>query len=102
MTSTGNRKMLNQIQKCLSNYPVERAWLFGSYSRGEEKDESDIDILVKYDSNVAISLFTISKIMVQLSKVLGRKVDLVEEDALLPFASASVNKDKILIYERGN
>lgn len=102
MTSAGNIKMVTKIQQCLSNYPVERAWLFGSYSRGEERKGSDIDILVKYDSDAAISLFTISKIMVQLSKILGKRVDLVEEDALLPFAASSVNKDKILIYERGN
>ncbi len=38
--------------------PILRAWLFGSYSRGEETPESDIDILVDYDrSEGKISLF---------------------------------------------
>lgn len=94
--------MISKIQGCLSEYPVQKAWLFGSFSRGEEKPGSDIDILVKYDENSLISLFTISKIMVQLSKALGRRVDLVEEDSILPFAEESANRDKILIYERSN
>ena len=38
--------------------------------------------------------------MVQMKKLLGRDVDLVEQDRLLPFASDSANHDKILIYER--
>lgn len=43
---------------------------------------------------------TISRIMVALSDAVGKKVDLVEEGRLLPFAQESVEKDKILIYER--
>ena len=74
--------------------------MFGSFSRGEEKPDSDIDILVQYDEVAGISLFTISRIMAQMKKLLGRDVDLVEQDRLLPFASDSANHDKILIYER--
>lgn len=36
-----------------------------------------------------------------LEELLGRKVDLVSEGTLLPFAQESAEKDKILIYERG-
>ena len=79
---------------------VRCAWLFGSYSRGEETPDSDVDILVRYDDTNKISLFTISRIMCSLSKILNRKVDLVEEDALLPFAASSALQDRILIYER--
>jgi predicted nucleotidyltransferase len=45
---------------------------------------------------------TISRIMVALSDAVGKKVDLVEEGHLLPFAQESVEKDKILIYERAS
>ncbi|WP_304961160.1 nucleotidyltransferase family protein, partial [uncultured Parabacteroides sp.] len=76
-----------------------RAWLFGSYSRGEETSDSDIDILVQYKDAENISLFTISRIMCSLSKLLNR---LVEEDGLLSFATDSVFHDRILIYEREN
>lgn len=90
------------IRSFFMGQPVEKAWLFGSCSRGEETPESDIDILVHYTDGESISLFTISKMMCGLSHAIGRKVDLVEDGQLLPFATESANRDKILIYERAN
>ncbi len=94
--------MLPKIQAVLSEQPVVKAWIFGSYSRGEETPQSDVDILVQYDANARITLLTISRIMTRLSNAIGRKVDLVEEGRLLPFAQKSAERDKILIYERAN
>lgn len=91
---------LMSMKSYFEGQPIERAWLFGSCSRGEETPTSDIDILVDYKEGVRITLFTISRISLQLSDMVGRRVDLVERDGLLPFAVDSVNKDKILIYER--
>ncbi|MBQ8484853.1 MAG: nucleotidyltransferase domain-containing protein [Bacteroidaceae bacterium] len=100
MLSKSTERIIPIVQQCLSKQPVDKAWLFGSYSRGEERVDSDIDILVRY--NKEVSLFTISRIMIQLEKAIGRKVDLIEEDCLMPFAAASANRDKLLIYERAN
>ena len=79
-----------QIDKKTADFfrtvPVEKAWLFGSFSRGVETAESDIDILVRYDNDAKISLLYISHLMGVLEKILHRKVDLVEEGCLLPFA----------------
>lgn len=88
------------ITAYMKSQPIERAWLFGSCSRGEETPASDIDILVDYSEEARITLFTISRMALQLKDILGREVDLVERDCLLPFAAESVNNDKILIYER--
>ncbi len=93
------QKILPKVRQYLSGQPVLRAWLFGSYYRGEETSDSDIDILVQYKDAENISLFTISRIMCSLSKLLNR---LVEEDGLLSFATDSVFHDRILIYEREN
>ncbi len=101
MTRSVN-KIVTTLQTALKKQPIVKAWLFGSYSRGEETPESDVDILVEYDPNSRISLMTISRIMVALSDAVGKKVDLVEEGHLLPFAQESVEKDKILIYERAS
>ena len=85
----------------MSKQPVKKAWLFGSYSRGEETDSSDIDILVDYDnSNGLVSLFKMGGILMDLTDLLGCKVDLVEVRGLKSFDRDSVNRDKILIYER--
>ena len=92
--------MIPKIQQFLATQPIEKAWLFGSCSRGEETPESDVDLLVRYQDSDAMSLFDIAGIMVSLKNVISKPVDLVEEDCLLPFAQKSANRDKILIYER--
>ena len=91
---------LDTIRQYFATQPIKKAWLFGSCSRGEERMDSDIDILVEYNDSDSISLMTISRIINSLSKQLNRKVDLVEEGCRLPFAKMSVEKDKQLIYER--
>ena len=92
--------MKQQIADYFKTQPVLKAWLFGSFARGEETPESDVDILVEYDKDARISLLTISHMMGELEKSTGRKVDLIEEGCLLPFADESANRDKQLIYER--
>lgn len=99
MLSRTAQEMIPIIRTYLSTQPVTKAWLFGSYSRGEEKPDSDVDILVQYKPESKISLFGISRIMVELSELLNKKVDLVEYDCLLPFAKPSADRDKILIFE---
>ena len=92
--------MKQQIADYFKTQPVLKAWLFGSFARGEETPESDVDILVEYDKDARISLLTISHMMGELEKTTGRRVDLIEEGCLLPFAVESANRDKKLIYER--
>lgn len=100
MVNKATHDMIPKIQQYLVGQPIKKAWLFGSYSRGEERPDSDIDILVEYDDSNHISLLTISKMMVQMRHLLGHDVDLVENGRLLPFAETSANHDKILLYER--
>ena len=92
--------MKQVIADFFKTQPVVKAWLFGSYARGEEAADSDIDILVQYDENARISLLTISHMMGALEKVTGKRVDLIEDGCLLPFAAETANRDKILVYER--
>jgi len=91
------------IIKLIADYfktqPVLKAYLFGSFSRGEETESSDIDILIVLDESQHIGLKFFG-MYEDLKDLLGRKVDLVTERSLAPFARESVNRDKILIYER--
>ena len=93
----------DMIIKLIADYfktqPVLKAYLFGSFSRGEETESSDIDILVVLDDSqhVGLKFFGMYE---DLKDLLGRKVDLVTERSLAPFARKSVDRDKILIYER--
>ena len=72
----------------------------GSYVRNKQNKNSDIDILVRFDSHARITLFKYAGMVEALSQLLHRKVDLVEEGQLKDFAVSSVDRDKILVYER--
>ena len=100
MISNNVQEMIPKIQQFFKSQPIEKAWLFGSCSRGEETPTSDVDILVRYKRDDKFSLMTISRIMAKLGDLLTREVDLVEEGRLLPFAQKSVEQEKLLIYER--
>lgn len=90
--------------KALQDYfissPVEKAWIFGSYSRMEENENSDIDIFVSLEEKTHMGLFALSSMALDLERLLGKNVDLIEEKAVKPFAAESVKRDRILIYER--
>ena len=94
--------MTQKIAEYFKTQPVLKAWLFGSYSRGEEKPDSDVDILFVPDMSQKFSLFTLGGMYMDLKDLLNREVDLIPENSLLPFAAESAERDKILIYERAN
>lgn len=97
----GRVEMFRNIQSYFSKVlPVSRAWIFGSFARREETPESDIDLLVDYAPEAKVSLLDIIRHKLDLERITGRQVDLVENGYLKPFASQSVDRDKYLIYER--
>jgi hypothetical protein len=97
-------RMSTQVmQQAIADYfktqPVLKAWLFGSYARGEETPLSDVDLLVQYDEE-GISLLKHAAMICELEKILDRPVDIVEDGTLRPRVRESVNQDRKLIYER--
>ena len=92
--------MNNQIADYLKTQPVLKAWLFGSFARGEETPLSDVDLLVEFDKDCQMGLFGFLRIKNDLEDLVGRDVDLVEEGTLRSYALDNVNRDKKLIYER--
>ena len=93
-------QMMNQqIAEYFKTQPVVKAWLFGSFARGEETPLSDVDILVVLDPTQPLGLKFFGMCN-DLEQLLDRSVDLVTEGSLADFARESVERDKILIYER--
>jgi predicted nucleotidyltransferase len=94
-------KDIQIIRKYFADKPVLKAYLFGSYSRNEADNESDIDILVDLDYSQHIGLGFV-QMKFDLEEQLHKSIDLVPSEAisrhLLPF----INKDKQLIYESAN
>ena len=90
----------NQLSSYFSTQPVEKVWLFGSFARGEQTPQSDVDIMVSFDKERPVGLFAMGGMYMDLKRLLGREIDLVEEGTLLPFAVESANNNKVLVYER--
>jgi len=97
-----NQIIVNKLRTFFPAYPVEKAWVFGSYARGEETRYSDIDIMIRLDKEAHITLFDYAGIMNDLEDLFQKKIDLVQEGRLKKFARQSADEDKILVYERNN
>ena len=96
------KNMILHIADYFATQPVTKAWLFGSYSRGEERSDSDVDILVVLDKDAHVGLIKFSGMKCDLEDILHKNVDLVVEGSLMPFATESANHDRVLIYERAS
>ena len=92
-----------EIQQIIAEYfktqPILRAWVFGSYARGEETPLSDIDVLVEYEKE-GISLLKHAAIICDLEKLIEKPIDLVQLKLLRPNVKERVIDDLKLIYER--
>lgn len=91
--------MQETIAEYFKTQPVLKAWLFGSFARGEATPQSDVDLLVQLDYS-KLDGFGFFGMWGDLERLLGRQVDLVTEAGLAPYTRESVERDKQLIYER--
>ncbi len=78
----------------VKNYHIKELGIFGSYARGEQKQTSDVDLLIDYDGFLGLSYFDIEA---TLEKALGAKVDLVSRSALKKHIGQRILKELIKI-----
>jgi predicted nucleotidyltransferase len=90
---------INSIRDYFRDKPVLKAFLFGSFSRDEAVNDSDIDILVELDYSKHIGLGFVN-MKLDLEEKLHKKVDLVSSNAISKHILPFINIDKKLIYER--
>jgi len=94
-----SNNQINTIREYFSKQPVLKAYLFGSYVRGEETENSDIDVLVELDYTQPIGLEFI-QMQIDLRKLLSKKVDLVSARGLSKYIKPILDNEKELIYAR--
>ena len=92
--------IIQKIKTYLKSQPVNKAWIFGSFARGEDNDSSDIDILVDFDNDNYPSLLKHAGMINDLEDILHLKVDLVPHDCIYPSFRSNIERDRILVYER--
>ena len=88
-----NNKIVNYLRK----YDPLKIGLFGSYARGEETEQSDIDILVEFKKQ--ITLFDLGEMKYDLTELLNRQVDIVTERAINKRIKDYIYKDLKIIFE---
>jgi predicted nucleotidyltransferase len=99
MELSANEKKL--LRRYFVNRPIRRAYVFGSYARKTAvRKKSDLDILVELDYSQPIGMKFFGY-QLELEELLNKKVDLVSATGLSKFVRPFVDKDKVLIYERG-
>ena len=86
-----------QSKEVFRMYPVRRVSVFGSFAKGQQTEESDIDMLIR-DSDIGI--LDISNMQQQLSDLFHMKIDLVEEDDLSEVFKFLIKDDEVVIYEK--
>jgi len=91
-------KQIEEIKKkiipILKKNKIKRAGIFGSYARGEQKKNSDVDILVELSKPLGFAFFGIE---LELEKKLGRKVDLVTYRYVSPYIKDRIMREEIRI-----
>jgi len=85
-----------KIVPVLIRHRIKRAGIFGSVATGEGNSQSDIDILVELENK--ISLLEFVSIKFELEDLLGKKVDLVEYQAIKPRLRSAIMAEEIRIY----
>jgi hypothetical protein len=90
------QEITRKIELVLKKHDVSFAGLFGSRARGEERPDSDVDILVRF--NKQKGLFELVDLEKDLSDALNLEVDVVTESALSPLLRSEVYKDLQPLY----
>lgn len=94
-----SQEQLNILQSYFSDKPVLKAYVFGSYARGDADEKSDIDILLQLDYSKKIGLQYV-RMQLELEDLINRKVDFSTVDFLKPGVQKLVDREKKLIYEK--
>jgi uncharacterized protein len=93
---------LKRIRDYFASQPIDKVFLVGSYARNEEVPTSDVDILIEIDDSIRLGLVRFSKMKFELEDLLEQKVDLLARGGVSKYILPKLEKDKVLVYEKGN
>ena len=98
-TNESVRKAENVVPDIASRFGILRVYLFGSRSRGDNKEDSDYDFLILCPDGM--KLCTLANFMDELRRALGNEVDFAYEDFASKHFMSRISPDLRLIYEQG-
>lgn len=87
-----------RVTPILMKYGVKRASVYGSFARGEQRPDSDVDLLVDL-SATNMGMFKYMRFIDELETQLHRKVDVITDASMSPYMRPYIEKDLTSIYE---
>jgi predicted nucleotidyltransferase len=85
------------LEKVCRRNGVSKLSVFGSFARGQDRPDSDIDLLVEFSTEKG--LLDLVALQRQLSEILGRKVDLLTEQSISPYIRDAVKRDQRVLFD---
>ncbi len=93
------KDLIKALNDQIKKFPqIDKAWIYGSFSRGDDGPKSDVDIALQ--TNAAFTYFDLAEVQHQLENSINRKVDVSFIDSFKPYIFEHVKPDLQLIYER--
>lgn len=89
-------ELKKKITPVLKRNSIKKMSVFGSVARGEDRKDSDIDLLVKFKQQK--SLTDLVGLKIELEDRLNRKVDVVTYDSISPLLKKIIQKDEVVVY----
>lgn len=90
--------VLRQNREALNARHVLRAAVFGSVARGEQRPDSDVDVLVELDPEAGLSMFDFAAVQRLIGELMGGEVDVISHRGLRPQMRALVQKDAVYAF----
>jgi|SRR3989338_4741914 len=94
---TIKEKIAQNKEYLRETYGVEEIGVFGSYARGDNNVNSDVDVSIELNRRVPVGLFAFARIKFYLENLLGKKVDLVIKSGIKPIIKARILSQLIIV-----
>ena len=93
-------KYSDEIKDYCEANKIKKLSLFGSHLANTYKEESDVDLLVEFEENCGYGLLDIARIELELSEMIGKKVDLHTPNELSKYFRDMVVREATVFYNR--
>lgn len=94
--ATDRNIIYKQLQSYFADKPVKKVFVFGSFARNEDKDSSDIDLIISLSHPVG--LFVLGKYVADLEEITNRKIDIATQNSITPDFLKLIQKDLKEVY----
>ncbi|MEH2505568.1 MULTISPECIES: nucleotidyltransferase family protein [unclassified Bradyrhizobium] len=98
MNSSEALETLRRSEHALRGRGVKHAALFGSVARGENRPDSDIDIMIEFDPEARVTVFDYVDIKEYIAQLFDRPVDVVNREGLKPYVRPAAMADAIYAF----